>query len=86
MSDIISIAHRHGEDDRILAQETAECLRKWLELAEAGELVSVALAGEMVNGDICTGFSAAAKRYQVIGGLETVKQQIVSMNLEPPGS
>jgi hypothetical protein len=82
MSDIISIAHRHGEDDRILAKETADCLRKWLELAESGELISVALAGEMTNGDVCTGFSAAARRYQVIGGLETVKQQIVSQHLE----
>lgn len=79
---IISIADRYGADDKILAEETAECLRKWLELAEAGELISVALAGEMTNGDVCTGFSAAAKRYQVIGGLETVKQQIVSLHLD----
>lgn len=78
MSDIVSIAHRHGEDDRILAEETALVLRTWLDMAEAGELVGVALSGEMTNGDICTGYSAGARRYQVIGGLETVKQELVA--------
>ena len=82
MTNLISIAHRHGEDDRVLSDDTAAALRAWLEMAERGELISVALAGEMKNGDVCTGYSAAARRYQVIGGLETVKAQLVAMNLE----
>ena len=77
-ANIISIANRYGEDDKILAKETAECLRKWLAMAEAGEIVSVAIAGEMVNGDAVTGHTAAAKRYQVIGALVALQADLTS--------
>lgn len=66
MSNILSIAHRHGENDRTLSDDAAVVLRKWLAMAEAGEIISVGLVGEAVNGDPMHGHSLAAKRMQVI--------------------
>lgn len=80
--DIISIAHRYGEDDRILAEETATCLRQWLEMAEAGELISVAIAGELANGGVCTGHTAGTRRYCVLGALNVVQAELVKINTE----
>lgn len=76
---VIDISHRHGEDDRILSNDTADCLRKWLAMAESGEIVSVAIAGEMTNGDAITGHTAAAKRYQVIGAMEALKADLIRL-------
>ena len=77
MSDIVSIAHRFGEDEKVLANETADCLRQWLAMAEDGEIVSVAIAGEMTNGNAITGHSSAAKRYQVIGAMSALQAELI---------
>lgn len=79
MVEIVDVSNRFGADDRVLANETADCLRKWLEMAERGEIVSVALVGEMTNGDAITGHSAAATRFQTIGALSALHGQLVSM-------
>ena len=81
-NDIVSIAHRFGQDDKILSDETADCLRKWLAMAEAGEIVSVAIAGEATNGDAVTGHSHAAKRYQVIGAISVLQAGLINKVLK----
>ena len=75
---LVDISSRHGEDDQILSEETAVCLRQWLELAESGQIVSMAIVGEQVNGDMMTGHSAMACRYQVIGAMESLKRDLLN--------
>ena len=71
LSDVIS------GDDKILSDETADCLRKWLKMAEDGELISVAMVGEHTAGEIVCGHSAAARGPKIIGGLELLKTDII---------
>lgn len=79
---VVSISDKLGEDDRVLAEDAATALRTWLAMAEGGEIISVAIAGEMRCGNVATGHSAAAQRYCVIGALDTLKQEIIAKNLE----
>lgn len=77
---VISIAGRVDEDDRVLSNEAAECLRKWLEMAERGEIVSVALVGELKRpGTVATGHSHAATQYCVIGGLAALQAHLIAL-------
>lgn len=78
MSHLVDISNRYGHEDKVLSSETADCLRKWLKMAEAGEIISVAIAGEMKNGDAITGHTTAAKRYQVIGAMAALQANLIA--------
>ena len=76
---IVDISERYGHDDKVLSGDTANCLRKWLELAESGQIVSVAIVGEMKDGDMVTGHTRSACQYQVVGAMDALKLNLLDV-------
>lgn len=66
-----------------LPQRNESCisaLREWLEMAEAGEVVGIAIAG--LSYDACTRYRIAGKvgGYGMLGALEMAKADLVEVN------
>ena len=78
MSDVIELVSKREADDRFLSDDVAVCLRKWLAMAENGELVGLVLVGETKAGDAICGKTAASMTYQTVGVLAAMKAELIS--------
>jgi hypothetical protein len=60
-------------DDRVVAY-----LRTLLERAEAGELLAVAIAGELTGREVITGVAGEHDMFRILGALDMMKSRIIS--------
>ena len=75
MSEIVTLITKKKERNI----DVIECLESWLELAKAGEIAEVAIAGVSATGDSTIGYSKDAAVTGIICGLELVKHDLLNL-------
>jgi len=80
----MSVVSLHGgpTGERERSEACVATLRRYLEMAEAGEISGVALVGLYHDGAACWHLGGRVGGYSMLGALEMVRSDLVEVNKE----